>query len=84
MVMSRNSDKQVNMKFSKVLLLASVLLAFVSCRTDDERAVEALARRVMGDKAKVVVFEQITDMNFFKKVRKSLSVAITPIPWLWA
>ena len=49
------------MKLYKLLLLISVLLAFVSCKTDDERAAEALARRVMGDKAKVVVFEQITD-----------------------
>ena len=33
-------------------------LALMSFRTADERAAEALARRVMGDKAKAVVFEQ--------------------------
>ena len=65
------------MKFSKVLLLASVLLAFVSCRTDDERAVEALARRVMGDKAKVVVFEQITDtVDRYELLQKGSKVLI--------
>ena len=65
------------MKFSKVLLLASVLLAFVSCRTDDERAAEALARRVMGDKAKVVVFEQITDtVDRYELLQKGSKVLI--------
>lgn len=65
------------MKFSKVLLLVSVLLAFVSCKTDDERAVEALARRVMGDKAKVVVFEQITDMvDRYELLQKGSKVLI--------
>ena len=65
------------MKFSKVLLLASVLLAFVSCKTDDERAAEALARRVMGDKAKVVVFEQITDtVDRYELLQKGSKVLI--------
>ena len=77
MVMNRNLDKQTDMKFSKVLLLASVLLAFVSCRTDDERAAEALARRVMGDKAKVVVFEQITDtVDRYELLQKGSKVLI--------
>ena len=34
-------------------------LALMSFRTADERAAEALARRVMGGKAKAVVFEQM-------------------------
>ena len=39
-----------------LLLLSVVLMSF---RTADERAARALARRVMGDKADAVVFEQI-------------------------
>ena len=34
-------------------------LTLMSFRTADERAAEALARRVMGSKAKAVVFEQM-------------------------
>ena len=42
----------------KSVLLMVVSLAMMSFRTADERAAEALARRVMGAKAKAVVFEQ--------------------------
>ena len=49
----------------RCLIALALLLTFVSCRTADERAAEALARRVMGAKASAVKFEQIpsqTDM----------------------
>ena len=42
----------------KYTLLLMVSLALMSFKTADERAAEALARRVMGEKAKTVVFEQ--------------------------
>ena len=35
------------------------VLILSSCRTADEKAAAALARRVMGDKARTVVFEQV-------------------------
>lgn len=47
------------MNLQKLLLTIAVLLSCVSCRTADEKAAEALACRVMGDKASVVAFEQI-------------------------
>ena len=43
--------------FKSALVLA-VSLVLMSFRTPDERAAEALARRVMGGKASAVVFEQ--------------------------
>ena len=42
----------------KSVLLLVVSLAMMSFKTADERAAEALARRVMGSKAKAIVFEQ--------------------------
>lgn len=67
----------VNMKFSKVLFLALALIASISCKSDDERAAGALARRVMGDKAKVVVFEQITDtVDRYELLQKGSKVLI--------
>lgn len=47
------------MKCFKVLSLVAVLVSVMSCKTDNERAAAALARRIMGDKASAVVFEQI-------------------------
>ncbi|MBO4593653.1 MAG: alpha-N-acetylglucosaminidase [Bacteroidaceae bacterium] len=44
--------------FKKLLLLLALCLSLMSFRTADERAAEALARRVMGSKASVVVFKQ--------------------------
>lgn len=67
----------VNMKFSKVLFLALALIASISCKSDDERAAGALARRVIGDKAKVVVFEQITDtVDRYELLQKGSKVLI--------
>ena len=67
----------VNMKFSKVLFLALALIASISCKSDDERAAGALARRVMGDKAKVVVFEQITDtVDRYELLQKGSKILI--------
>ena len=43
--------------FKSVLLLV-VSLAMMSFKTADEQAAEALAQRVMGSRAKAVVFEQ--------------------------
>ena len=42
----------------KSVLFLVVSLALMSFKTADERAAEALARRVMGGKAKAIVFEQ--------------------------
>lgn len=42
----------------KPVLLLIVSMAMMSFKTADERAAEALARRVMGEKAKTVVFKQ--------------------------
>ncbi len=42
----------------RVLLLLAVGCGLMSFRTADERAAEALARRVMGGKARAVTFEQ--------------------------
>ena len=44
---------------TRIVLLLMASLALMSFRTADERAAEALAHRVMGDKAKAVVFEQM-------------------------
>ena len=46
-------------QYTKLVLLVVASLALMSFRTVDERAAEALARRVMGDKARAVVFEQM-------------------------
>lgn len=46
------------MKTAKLFSLLVVTAVVLSCRTADEKAAEALARRVMGDKARSVVFEQ--------------------------
>ena len=42
----------------KPIFFLAVAAILFSCRTPDERAVRALARRVMGDKASAVTFEQ--------------------------
>ena len=47
-----------NKQILKPLLLLVVSLLVMSFKTADERAAEALARRVMGSKAKTIVFEQ--------------------------
>ena len=47
-----------NKQIIKPILLLMVSLALMSFKTADEQAAEALARRVMGSKAKTVVFEQ--------------------------
>ena len=44
--------------FKKLLVFLALCLSLMSFRTADERAAEALARRVMGSKASVVVFKQ--------------------------
>ena len=46
------------MKAVRIALFLAVSALVLSCKTPDERAAQALARRVMGDKASVVVFEQ--------------------------
>ena len=48
------------MRTPKLTLLLAAILAVASCKTADERAAGALARRVMGDKASAVIFEQIS------------------------
>ena len=47
-----------NRQIFRSTLLLMAALAMMSFKTADERAAEALARRVMGEKAKAVVFEQ--------------------------
>lgn len=42
----------------RFLLIAFLATLLVSCKTSDERAAQALARRVMGDKASAILFEQ--------------------------
>ena len=49
---------KIHKQIFKPVLLLVVSLAMMSFKTADERAAEALARRVMGGKAKAVVFEQ--------------------------
>ena len=51
----------IHKQILKSVLLLVVSLAMMSFKTADERAVEALARRVMGGKAKAVVFEQTNE-----------------------
>lgn len=46
-------------QYAKLVLFMVASLTLMSFRTADERAAEALARRVMGSKAKAVVFEQM-------------------------
>ena len=46
------------MKIVNLTLLLAVSAALLSCRSADERAAQALARRVMGEKASAVAFEQ--------------------------
>ena len=48
----------IHRQILKSVLLLMISLAMMSFKTTDERSVEALARRVMGSKAKTVVFEQ--------------------------
>ena len=48
----------IHKQIFKSTLLLVVSLVLMSFKTTDERAAEALARRVMGSKAKAVVFEQ--------------------------
>ena len=42
----------------RIILLLAAAAAVFSCGTPDERAARALARRVMGDKASSLIFEQ--------------------------
>ena len=52
----------IHKQIFKSALLLLVSLVFMSFKTADEQAVEALARRVMGSKAKAVAFEQIRQL----------------------
>ena len=47
------------MKILKYTLILAASFALLSCKTTDEKTAGELARRVMGDKASVIVFEQI-------------------------
>lgn len=61
----------------KPILLLIVSLALMSFKTADEQAVEALARRVMGSKAKAVVFEQIeSSTDSYELLQKGKKVLI--------
>ena len=51
------------MKIRDFSLLLAVSAILFSCKTPDERAAGALARRVMGDKASAVVFEQVGSLT---------------------
>ena len=55
---NQNKIMKIHKQIFKPVLLLVVSLAMMSFKTADERAAEALARRVMGGKAKAVVFEQ--------------------------
>ena len=46
------------MRTRNLILLLAVPAMLCACRTPDERAAFALARRVLGDKASAVIFEQ--------------------------
>lgn len=59
------------------ILLLVVAMGLMSFRTADERAAGALARRVMGDKASAVVFEQIqSPTDCYELVQKGDKVLI--------
>ena len=61
----------------KSILLLVVSLAMMSFKTADEKAAEALARRVMGGKAKAVVFEQIeSSTDSYELMQKGKKVLI--------
>ena len=58
-------------------MLLVLSLALMSFKTADERAAEALARRVMGGKAKAVVFEQYdSPTDSYELVQKGKKVLI--------
>lgn len=62
--------------FESILLLM-VSLALMSFKTADEQAAEALARRVMGSKAKAVVFEQTNETaDSYELLQKGKKVLI--------
>ena len=59
------------------ILLLVVAMGLMSFRTADERAAGALARRVMGDKASGVVFEQVqSPTDSYELVQKGDKVLI--------
>ena len=59
------------------LMLLIVSLALMSFKTADERAAEALARRVMGGKSSAVVFEQTdSPTDSYELVQKGSKVLI--------
>ena len=61
--------------YSMLLLVTS--LALMSFKTADEQAAEALARRVMGNKAKAVIFEQIeSPTDSYELLQKGRKVLI--------
>ena len=61
----------------KLFFCLVALLSIISCETDDERAASALARRIMGDKANTVVFEQInTASDSYELLQKGEKVLI--------
>ena len=62
--------------FHSILLLVASL-ALMSFKTADEQAAEALARRVMGSKAKAVVFEQTqSPVDSYELLQKGKKVLI--------
>ena len=51
------------MKTRTIIFLLAATAALFSCKTSDERAAQALARRVMGDKASAVEFKQTESLT---------------------
>ena len=67
----------IHKQIFKSSLLLVVSFVFMSFKTAYERAVEALARRVMGGKAKAVVFEQTNaTTDSYELVQKGAKVLI--------
>ena len=66
----------VYMKF-KLFLYLITLLPLVAWKTPDERAAQALARRVMGEKSSAVTFEQIdSSTDSYELLQKGSKVLI--------
>ncbi|MBP5393412.1 MAG: alpha-N-acetylglucosaminidase [Bacteroidaceae bacterium] len=67
----------IHKPFLKSILLLVVSLAMMSFKTADEQAAEALARRVMGGKAKAVIFEQTNETtDSYELLQKGKKVLI--------
>ncbi|MBQ8061880.1 MAG: alpha-N-acetylglucosaminidase N-terminal domain-containing protein [Bacteroidales bacterium] len=52
--------QSVSLNVKKIFVFILLLLALSACRSNDEKAVCALARRVMGPQARGIVFEQVS------------------------